>query len=277
MPRRNDSAPSCIRSNHSLPDVGITSLYAVVLDPAVCYSNHGSALFVASYSWNFSSSWDNIRIAEYMPVTETRIRSDSSEVRFLATRIVELLSWITRSHSDIWRRNVHSFATHMEESRSLSLKVQRFFPIAEPVRLSLLLLSSFFHREIAIFPPICKERRERGAPSCSRVLHREIPVRPCRPCQKNTQRHVVTSRMPRGCAADRFRKGETRGREAAGRFTSAILSRRQLSADLLKIYLRWIKRTDRRGSREPRPPPGRTRAGPRLKGIPFYYWKPRHR
>lgn len=33
---------------------------------------------------------------------------------------------------------------------------------------------------------------------------------------------------------------------------AAILSRRQLSADLLKIYLRWIKRADRRGSREQR-------------------------
>lgn len=32
----------------------------------------------------------------------------------------------------------------------------------------------------------------------------------------------------------------------------AILSRRQLSADLLKIYLRWIKRADKRGSREQR-------------------------
>jgi len=32
--------------------------------------------------------------------------------------------------------------------------------------------------------------------------------------------------------------------------SAAILSRRQLSADLLKIYLRWIKRADRRGSRE---------------------------
>lgn len=26
-----------------------------------------------------------------------------------------------------------------------------------------------------------------------------------------------------------------------------------------------------------KPPPGRTRAGPRFKGIPFYYWKTRHR
>lgn len=33
--------------------------------------------------------------------------------------------------------------------------------------------------------------------------------------------------------------------------SAAILSRRQLSTDLLKIYLRWIKR--RRGSREPKP------------------------
>lgn len=54
MPRWNDSALSCIRSNHSLFDVGVTSLYAVLLDPGVCYSNHGAALFLMLYSGDFS-------------------------------------------------------------------------------------------------------------------------------------------------------------------------------------------------------------------------------
>jgi len=78
MPRRNDSALSCIRSNHSLFDVGVTSLYAVVLDPGVCYSNHEAALFLTSYSGDFSfPSRERFRIAEYIFVTEIYIFLDN--------------------------------------------------------------------------------------------------------------------------------------------------------------------------------------------------------
>lgn len=83
MPRRNDSALSCIRSNHSLFDVGVTSLYAVVLDPGVCYSNHGAALFLTSYSGDFSfPSRESLRIAEYIFVTEIYIFLHQVFVKF---------------------------------------------------------------------------------------------------------------------------------------------------------------------------------------------------
>lgn len=59
MPLGNDSALSCIRSNHSLLDVGVTSLYAVVLDLGVCYSNHGAALFLTSGDFTFLAGEDS--------------------------------------------------------------------------------------------------------------------------------------------------------------------------------------------------------------------------
>lgn len=71
MPRRNDSTLSCIRSSHSLLDVDVTSLYAVLFDPGVCYSNHEVALFLTCCTLEIFNlpSQDRIRITKYIFVS----------------------------------------------------------------------------------------------------------------------------------------------------------------------------------------------------------------
>lgn len=66
MPRRNDSTLSCIRSGHSLLDVGVTNLYAVLLDPGVCYSNHRPRYSSRCTLEIFHSSRDRIRNKIYL-------------------------------------------------------------------------------------------------------------------------------------------------------------------------------------------------------------------
>lgn len=71
MPRRNDSALSCIRSNHSLFDVGVTSLYRRrASTPGFAIRITGPRrLFLASWSVVDPSflAGEAIELAEYIP------------------------------------------------------------------------------------------------------------------------------------------------------------------------------------------------------------------